>query len=138
MWSGGYSVKLAVPDATGEVWAHYDEVRIVDGLASRHITSEFIECFDTPGVYGLTDPLADNIVYVGRSGNIGARFRQHMADTDTKEHPGKRRLTWDLVFSGQKLGLCVLSTVNSPERERLWIGRLQPIFNLNHIPRSER
>lgn len=150
-WYGGYSAPLAPHKHTGGLIAHYDEVKVFrwipkreyeDDGASRKVTADFVRRFEAPGVYGLVDPLADTVFYVGRSSNVGKRFQQHLRVDRTIRHLSKRREKEDLIYdirtSGQKPGLVVLSGENTSEAEQWWIERLQPEFNTHGIARRPR
>lgn len=58
--------------------AQYPVMSIERGVASRRVDQDFVDAWAIPGVYGLVDPLTDHVAYVGRSVNIGQRYRQHL------------------------------------------------------------
>lgn len=150
-WLRGNSVPLAPNPHTGDLVAHYDDVKVFrwvprrdhegDG-ASRVVTSAFLKRFSFSGVYGLVDPLIDSIFYVGRSANIGKRFQQHLLPERSVRRCislryEKERWIYGIRESGQKPGLVVLSLLNTAEEELLWIYRLKPDFNTHGIDKPK-
>ena len=129
-----YSVLDVLVEPVGRFDIHHDRVKRLDGVASRRTTAEFIKRFAYPGVYGLTDPIADHVVYVGRSANIGQRFRSHVSgDGDTyfgTLRSKKREWLFDLkYYEGRKPGLIVLSRINTAEEEMRFIQAIKPLYN---------
>lgn len=129
-WWHGYSITIKMPQhRDGKVHVHFDEARVVDGHGDCRTTDDFHERFYICGVYGIVDPITDEVVYVGRSSDIGTRFRQHLSPWDMNGSRDKRLWIYDLLDAGFKPGLCVLSTINSPMQELKWIKEIRPRFN---------
>ena len=143
-WVGEYTVPGVLVKPLGFFDVHYDKVKTLDGEASCRVTAEFMKRFAHPGIYGLTDPIADNVVYIGRSVDIGKRFWRHLrGDGDTYAgtlKSDKRYWMYDVFESGQKPGLVVLSKMNTAEEEIRCIKAVRPMYNTIQTmkPMSER
>lgn len=73
-------------------------------------------------IYGLRDPLTDEIRYIGKTNNIKARYSHHIACNDVNKH----KINWILSLKELKLKpeLVILEKTNEQEweeREKYWI-----------------
>jgi hypothetical protein len=86
------------------------------------------------GIYALKDPDTDEIRYIGRSKNIGSRYRGHIAGCKTSALPSGVWIA-ELLKNGKKPALELLQEHCNPiQVEEQWIswGRKQG-FNLLNI-----
>lgn len=95
------------------------------------------ECRTIFCVYAISDPRDDKVKYVGKSRDLEARFRHHVARARNKPHNYVERWIAELFSLGlypslQILQLC-FSEENAYEAEAWWIHEMirrnQPILN---------
>lgn len=86
-------------------------------------------------IYGLKDPLTNDIRYVGKTTNVKRRFSAHISRSKRNKY---HSATWinSLIKNGYKPILEVIEVANSDnwvERKKYWITYYRSLFDLTNI-----
>lgn len=98
------------------------------GALSRSVPLSFQRELAFGGVYGLVDPRDWRIAYVGRSVDVGKRFKQHIGQLPARGlslAAVKNQWVVGLLGAGCAPGVLVLSNDNQAWIESRWIFELR-------------